>query len=358
MHIHLLIPSLEYGGAQKVAVSLINEWAKEHKVTLVLFHDLVEYNIDERVEKVILGVKRSPLRLKTGVEVLRAAQKLHSYISTCDGKLLFYGIMESANLVLSIVKKLRPDRLFAIGGSHTNVVRYGSYTKLFGLYRHLDVLVTVSQYMRDWFIEMGLRESVVKFIPNPVNREEILEGASEQIPEDLNKLISQGKFILGAGRLVNVKNFELLIKAFKIVVGKRPDINLVILGEGELRVELEALVEKLGLENIVHMPGHRDNPYIWMKHAEVFVLSSDFEGWPNVLLEALTLGTSVVSTDCDSGPAEILEKGELGNLVPVGDDVAMAKAIDSAFEVEGVAVENSRWSIDNVAGKYLELADD
>jgi len=109
----------------------------------------------------------------------------------------------------------------------------------------------------------------------------------------------------------------------------------MILGEGEERPSLEALVRKLELEKHVALPGFVANPYKYMKRAAVFVLSSRWEGFGNVLVEAMATGTPVVSTDCPSGPAEILENGKWGRLVPVGDVSALALAIEAALDAPG-----------------------
>lgn len=355
MHIHLLITSLENGGAQKVAATLVNEWAKNHRVTLLLFQDIVEYPIDEGVEKVVLNVKRSPVRFKTGFETFTASLKLKKYIEAQDGKLTVFGILESANLVLAAVKRILPDRFTAVGGSHTNVLRYGLYSKLFRIYRYLDKLVTVSQPMEKFFRNSGVKDESVCFIPNPVDMEFIRDRASEELPEDLKSILSEKRIILGVGRLVAVKNFELLIRAFAQFSGRQRDFVLVILGEGEERSSLEKLIETLQLKDRVILPGHRSNPWVWMKHSALFTLSSDYEGWPNVLIEALVLGTPIVSTDCVSGPSEILKGGKLGRLVPTGDVAAMAEALESSLDSAGRVVENRDWRADIVADRYLQL---
>ena len=134
------------------------------------------------------------------------------------------------------------------------------------------------------------------------------------------------KIILSTGRLGTAKNFALLISSFSRVL-KHVDAKLVILGEGGERRNLENQARRLKITHAVSMPGWVDNPYSFMAKADLFVLSSDYEGMPMVLGEALICGCPVVSTDCPSGPREYLEQGQLGRLVPVGDEEAMADAI-------------------------------
>ncbi len=132
--------------------------------------------------------------------------------------------------------------------------------------------------------------------------------------------------ILGIGRLTRQKDFPTLLRAFSIV-RKNFRCRLVILGEGGSREGLEALAAELGVSDDVSMPGFVANPYSYLRKAALFVLSSAWEGSPNVLTEALALGVPVVATDCPSGPREILQSGNYGLLVPVGDAVQMAKAM-------------------------------
>lgn len=163
--------------------------------------------------------------------------------------------------------------------------------------------------------------------------------------------------ILGAGRLTVQKDFATLIRAFARVREKRP-CHLVILGQGNRRAELEALVQALGLGNDVWMPGHVANPYAFMAKAAVFALSSAWEGSPNVLTEALAVGTPSVATDCPSGPREILRDGEFGPLVAVGDDTALAAAILTTLErpLPGRVLRQavSEYSSHVSARRYLE----
>ncbi len=118
----------------------------------------------------------------------------------------------------------------------------------------------------------------------------------------------------------------MLLRAFALANRVRP-LRLILLGEGRGRSELQRLASTLGIADRVLLPGFQSNPYQWIRHCDLFVLSSRWEGSPNVLTEALALGIPVVSTDCPSGPNEILQQGRFGRLVAVGDQRAMAGAI-------------------------------
>jgi glycosyltransferase involved in cell wall biosynthesis len=163
--------------------------------------------------------------------------------------------------------------------------------------------------------------------------------------------------ILAAGRLTAQKDYPTLMRAFASLRKNRP-AHLVILGEGEEHPRLQALAMELGIRADVDLPGFLDHPFPLMAHCQVLVLSSAWEGFGNVLVEALACGTQVVSTDCPSGPAEILEDGKYGRLVPVGDAVALAKAIeatlDRPYPVAMLRQRAQAFSSKDAVGQYLE----
>jgi len=132
--------------------------------------------------------------------------------------------------------------------------------------------------------------------------------------------------IIAVGRLTKAKDYPTFLRAFSLICKKRK-AHLVILGEGEERKNLENLIHKLNLPENVAFLGFQKNPYKYMQKASVFVLSSKREGFPNVIVEAMTCGVPVISTNCQSGPNEIIKNGENGILVPVGDEKALAEAI-------------------------------
>jgi glycosyltransferase involved in cell wall biosynthesis len=163
--------------------------------------------------------------------------------------------------------------------------------------------------------------------------------------------------ILAVGRLTLQKDFPTLIRAFARLRARR-SARLVILGEGELRDELEALVAELGLTADVALPGFVDNPFSWMRGSALFVLSSAWEGFGNVLVEAMACGTPVVSTDCPSGPAEILENGKWGRLAAVGDAEALARAIAEALDDPNppdVRARAAFFSVERSVDAYLAI---
>jgi glycosyltransferase involved in cell wall biosynthesis len=198
-------------------------------------------------------------------------------------------------------------------------------------YPWADTIVAVSHAAAQDIATMsGIPRDRVKVIYNPATTPALLEKAQE--PLDHPWFASgQPPVILAVGRLFKVKDFATLIRAFALVCQQRP-ARLMILGEGEERPALEALVQTLGIQDDVALPGFTPNPYVYMRHAAVFVLSSLSESFSNVVVEALAVGTPVISTDFPGGTREILDNGRYGTLVPVGDAQAMAAAICATLD--------------------------
>ena len=175
----------------------------------------------------------------------------------------------------------------------------------------------------------GLPRERVQVVYNPVITPAVLAMARRD-PQHPWFATGQPPVVLGVGRLTPQKDFPTLLRAFGEVRRKLP-ARIMILGEGTERRRLEALAEELGVRDDVAFPGFRDDAVAYMARSALFVLSSTWEGLPTVLIEALMTGTRVVSTDCPSGPREILQDGRLGALVPVGDHRALAEAMHGAL---------------------------
>lgn len=225
-------------------------------------------------------------------------------------------------------------------------------------YPRADAVVAVSNGVaEDLAVVTGLPRERITTIYNPVITPELPEMARAPLA---HPWFAPGSppVLLGVGKFKPQKDFPTLIKAFAQVRAVR-EARLVILGEGKKRTELETLARKLNVASDVDLPGFVDNPFAYMARAAVFVLSSAWEGFGNVVAEALACGCPVVSTDCLSGPAEILDGGAYGPLVPVGDDAALAKAILSVLatppDPEKLRARAALFSVDRAADRYLQV---
>jgi glycosyltransferase involved in cell wall biosynthesis len=228
-----------------------------------------------------------------------------------------------------------------------------------------DQIVTVSRDLADDLAAFAAipRERILP-IYNPVVDDRLARAAAER-PDHPWFRLGDVPIVLGVGRLERRKGFATLIRAFARIRRLRP-LRLVILGGGKTakgeaadRAVLDALIRDLGVETDVSLPGFKLNPYAYMARASVFVLASDYEGLPGVLIQAMACGCPVVSTDCPTGPREILEGGTLGPLVPVGDDQAMAEAIAHVLDAPAPAADLRRragdFSVDAAVGNYLAM---
>lgn len=199
------------------------------------------------------------------------------------------------------------------------------------LYRRADAVVAVSNGVRDDLQAVAGLSLPPLVIRNPVLPPDFT-SRSAQAPDHPWLLDRQLEVVLSVCRLGVEKDLPTLLRAFAELRQARPAARLLVAGEGAERPLLEGLIASLGLSDVAQLPGRTDQPLRWMRHAAVFVLPSRFEGFGNVLVEAMACGTPVVSTDCPVGPREVLENGRLGALVPVGDVSAMAREICLALD--------------------------
>jgi glycosyltransferase involved in cell wall biosynthesis len=325
----VFLPSLEGGGAQRVMVTLANGFAaRGHRVDLVLGqrHGAYLGDVSPKVRVHDLGARRvlgaivplaahlrrhRPLALLSAMSHANAAAIIAARLARVATR-----IVVSERVAISI-EAARAEGLTA----------RSLYTALPRLYRLADVIIAVSKDAASDLERWGrLPGGSIRAIYNPAALGAIAAKAAE--PAQHPWFAEPGPpVVLGLGRLVEQKDFATLITAFA-ALPKRCAARLMILGEGPLRPALAGLARSFGLgEDRFQMPGFVANPFACLARAAMFVLSSRWEGLPNALIEAMACGTPVISTDCRSGPSEILEEGRWGRLVPVGDAEALAQAI-------------------------------
>ena len=225
------------------------------------------------------------------------------------------------------------------------------------LYKWADGVIAVSQGVaRDLTKELNIPNRLIHVIYNPIITPELRAKALEPL-EHAWFQNGEPPVILAVGRLSKPKDFGFLIRAFAQVRQSR-SVRLIILGEGENRLELEKLTRELGLEREISLPGFARNPYPYMVRAAGFVLSSRWEGLPGVLIEALYCRAPIVATNCPSGPEEILKHGEYGRLVPVGDVLEMSKAMTDLIDGRIAHPPVESWlpyELDSVINQYLQV---
>jgi len=330
-HIAIYIPSLRGGGAERVATALANGFAKNgHEVDLVLAKAEGPYlqDVAENVRIVDLDVNR----------VLRSLGPLVRYLRRERPQALL-SFLNHANMIAVLARKLAgiPVRLAVsernapsatlVGGGKVAVMR--TLSRL--LLPKADIVIGVSKAMGDELNAiLKIPREKIDYVYNPVD----LDGIRSRMtaPIDLGKTIDSSQpLIVAVGRLTRQKDYPTLLKAFSILLERR-SANLAILGQGEDEAALKILAQELGIGHRVLFPGFQANPHAWIHASDLYVMSSRWEGLPNALLEALACAPRLVSTDCRTGPREILEDGKWGRLVPVGDAQALATAMDAALD--------------------------
>jgi glycosyltransferase involved in cell wall biosynthesis len=232
-------------------------------------------------------------------------------------------------------------------------------------YRMADGILAVSDGVADDLARRtGLPREGITTVYNPVVTAKLAALAAAPVAHPWFATAAP-PLILGVGSLAARKDFPTLLRAFARVRAQR-DCRLVILGQGstpdktaELKAELMALAASLGVAADTDLPGFVANPFAYMARAATFVLSSLYEGLPGVLIQALACGCPVVSTDCPSGPSEILDGGRFGALVPVGDDTAMATAIASTLDdplaASTLRARGNLFSVERAVDRYVDL---
>ncbi len=327
------LPSLHGGGAERVVVNLVQGIAARGLPVDVVLAAAEGTFLDQLPPAVRLVDLRAS-------RVLRSLGPLARYLRRERPRVLVSSLSH-ANLVALWAAKLARRATPVIVTVHNTMSQSSTEQGRLagGVWPHLlrafypwaSRVVAVSRGAADDLARSsGVPRDRVEVVYNPVITPGMM-ALTRQSPDHRWFAPGQPPVVLGAGRLTRQKDFPTLIRAFAEVRRHRA-ARLIILGEGEERPGLEALVAALGLADDVALPGFREDAMAYMAGSALFVLSSAWEGLPTVLIEALAAGTRVVSTDCPSGPREILQEGRLGALVPVGDAVALAGAMAAALD--------------------------
>lgn len=326
--IAFFLPSVRGGGAQRVIVNLAQGLVERGVPVDVVLAAAEGVFLDQLPP----AVRVVDLR---GRRLLRSVVPLIRYLRRERPRVLVSS-MSHANLIALWAAKLAGTRtpvMVTVHNTMSESTRQAGGLEprlLRAFYPWAASVVAVSRGAADDLARTtGLPRDRVEVVYNPVITPAILALARGR-PDHPWFAAGEPPVVLGVGRLTRQKDFTTLIRAFAQVRRLRP-ARLVILGDGEDRPALEALARELGVSADVALPGFRDDAPAYMAAASLFVLSSAWEGLPTVLIEALAAGTRVVSTDCPSGPREILQEGRLGALVPVGDVASLATAMAEAL---------------------------
>ena len=378
--VYILINSLTEGGAEKVVLTLLGEFKEAGvEVELVCLEKIAFYAPPEGIKVHYL----TPFE-----EIKNGAMKMF-YLWVCARRLKAMVNENNVTLVQSHLIRSNYVNVFAQilgarhrsqlvihnmigtdqkGKSNSPLIRY--------FYSRADEVISLSKMMREhWSLYFNQKEEGQhRVIANPHSISHIHELLSE--PPENFFFDQEKKYIVFVGRLIPLKRIGNILEAFHEVSKRKKDVEVVVLGDGSERKRLQEKSRELGIANKVHFVGKVNNPFAFMARSNVFVLASETEGLPNVLIEALACGVPIVSSDCRSGPREILspdsdfrhqltdelEYAEYGILFPVGRSDLMAEAFNRLLDDEEMTEEYSHKGLERareydahiIAGRYLK----
>lgn len=315
----LFINSLQKGGSERVMVNLAEDFlAKGYEVVLVTqYKKENEYEISGGIKRVYSEPEEERLqggRIRNFLERFRTLRNIWKtyrpdVILSFLGKNNLMAVLTSAFLPVKTAVSVRGEPTMEYEGKKLQML-----TKW--LFRYADGVVLQTSQAGDFFPEAVRKKAVI--LPNPLNPlflRERYSGEKENV-------------IAAAGRLDENKNHAMLIRAFSLIEKEFPEMKLVIYGEGESREKLQKLIGEKQLQEKVSLPGSVSDVAAHIENVRIFTLTSNTEGMPNSVIEAMCLGLPVIATDCPcGGTAELIEDGKNGILVPVGDEKALAEAI-------------------------------
>lgn len=332
MKVALLYRNLEIGGIESVVTNIANNLQNNnHSVTLILFKKcgLHLTKINKNITILEVGNTNKLLSIYRIIKIL-VKNKFD----------ILFTASPSFNIIGIICKYMANVSTKVVISEHTNTKTAFVYNKmsfyklsfLFTpiLYKYSNLAIAVSKGVANNLNNLSnVPLSKIKVINNPAFSEEFFKIADEKIDTDL--FDDAIPVVVAVGRLVEAKNFSQLINAVELVLKSRK-IKLIIIGDGPLKTSLMDQINDLQLNDSVFLTGSKENPISWIAKAHLFVLSSQWEGFGNVIVEALAVGRTIVATDCDYGPSEILCSGEFGYLVPNRQTSKLAEAIKHGLD--------------------------
>lgn len=353
----IVLPALGAGGAERVATMLSNHWAHEGRSIVIVTFEAPEtkpyYPVDDRIDLRPLDVPSIPKpKWRAVQQTWRRVRALRAVIDETQPDVILSFLTKTNIIALLAAPKTLPVII-----SERNNPYLQRFDPMWRMMRALTFpgahsFVAMTPEAIAYYPEH--QRPRARVIPNPVS-----------LPADWQDRRS-GRTLTAVGRLHPQKRFDLLIDAFAKIADAQPDWQLVIWGEGSERAALEAQTRRLGLQHRLTLAGLTPEPASWIETADILVMSSDYEGWGNVLTEALAAGVPAISTDCDFGPGEIIDHDECGLLVPCGDADALSKALTRVMENPDLRVRFAanglekarRFQVDAIARKWDEVITD
>ena len=365
----LVIHALDVGGAQQSTVNLARAWPSSSDCLLVSgrsgdFAARIPSSIDLRLIATEWPSPIGMIKFALALRRLIMHEGVSGLLTNSFGTSRFVLLLKKMRIIpaSAVIVIERSTLSVKVKGLFTSrILRRAVLLLTKWLYRGADAILGVSEGVsRDLEAALGMTPGAVKTINDPVDALQIQELITQGVPDGLYEKFCALKrpIVLTAGRMVSAKGHSDLLDAFARLP-KTSRGSLVILGDGPLRQSIEEQGRTLGLSQDLWLPGFVDNPWWYMHRADLFVLSSHWEGFGLVLVEALVCGVPIVATDCPSGPREILAGVSSASLTPVGDPSSLASAIEGALRGQHSPPETEvvlRFSPSSVAARYESAA--
>lgn len=303
-------------GVSRVLSLLSQEWEKEHDVYLSIFRN-ADPSYPVGGDFLLKGIS---FRGVIWSQVFHLYKLLKKYPFD-----RIYGFSEDANYPLSIAARLAGVSDKVVLTVHNPIQKMSAKVqkRITQHYGKVGRVLAVSEGVREGLISLGLQQEKVTFVPNPIDLSMVDDA--KKLPPSI-ELPKDKINVMTVGRLHSHKGFDLLIEAFKRIDNK--GYHLWIVGSGDEKEVLEHQIQALSLQTNVTLLGEQENPFNLLAQADFYVMSSRLEGWPLVLMEAMSVGLPVISFDCPNGPDEIIENNKSGILVSCGDVAALSEKMD------------------------------
>lgn len=353
-----VLPSLGAGGSERVITTLANYWSRQGYAIAIANFDAPDFEPFYTLEGEV-GLFRLNLPAASGGLLAQIGQTLRRIKALeevyCDFKPdVVVSFLTKANVMAILAARRSGVPVIISERNNPRLQHFNAFWRAARSYAFPKAFsfVTMTRGAAEYFPQRQRPRTTI--IPNPV-----------RLPENW-KDRRNGNTITAVGRLTDQKQFHLLIEAFSAIAAKFPDWNLTIWGEGDLRADLERQCARLGLEDRIMLPGLTHFPGQWVETADIFVLSSAYEGWPNVIVEAMAAGLPVVSFDCEHGVTDMIEDGKSGLLVARNDVAGLADAMARVISdpklrktlASNALKASARYNTDAIAGQWMRLMEE
>jgi len=365
MKVLFFIYSLQSGGAERATANLANYWAeKGHEIIIVTItgKNTDFYLLHPHIKRIELNMANNSKNIFK--KIYYNIQRIINFRKVLkeENPQAVIAMMSTANIYLSI-SRIGIKKMICIGTEqiYPPKIHLGLLWEILRkyLYKNLDSIVTLTSENATW-INNHIHTKHIAIIPNPLTYPLTIQ---EPILPIESYMKYGRRILLSVGRLEYQKGFDLLIETFSLIADKHNEWDLIIIGDGTLKNEITKMIKEKRLTNRVFLPGRVGNISQWYKSADIFVMSSRFEGFPNALIEAMAYGLPAVSFDCDTGPRDIIRHEIDGLLVPPNNILALKAALEKLMSDEDLrkklklhAVEvREKFSIENIANKWESL---